>query len=140
MMSSELRNLIKRMWEANPCWGSPRIVGELCELGIHVAKSTVEKYKPRWRPPPSPSWKTFLDQHVKDLISVDFFIVSTVKFRVLFFFVVLAHHRRRVIHCGQRIAQADWLVGQSSHSASLSYDYRQGGISCLRMQRGDLSV
>jgi hypothetical protein len=64
-ISPELRDLIKRMWKANPTWGSPRIVGELLTLGIHVAKSTVEKYQPRHRTPPSPTWKTFLDQHVK---------------------------------------------------------------------------
>lgn len=97
-ISPELRNLIRRMWEANPCWGSPRIVGELGKLDIHVAKSTVEKYKPRPNTPSSPSWRTFLDQHDKDLVSVDFFVVPTVKFRVLFVFIVLAHDRRRVIH------------------------------------------
>ncbi len=53
-ISPELRNLIRRMWEANPCWGSPRIVGELGTLGIHVAKSTVEKYKPQRDTPRSP--------------------------------------------------------------------------------------
>ena len=49
------------MWQANPTWGSPRIVGELQKLGIEVAKSTVEKYRPKLRKPPSPSWRTFLD-------------------------------------------------------------------------------
>jgi putative transposase len=34
----------------------------------------------------------------KDMVSVDFFTVPTVSFRVLFVFVVLAHHRRRVVH------------------------------------------
>ena len=97
-ISPELRDLIKRMWKANPTWGSPRIVGELRTLGIHVAKSTVEKYQPRHRAPPSPTWKTFLDQHVKDLVAIDFFVVPTVKFRVLFVFIVLAHDRRRILH------------------------------------------
>jgi hypothetical protein len=39
------------MWQANPTWGSPRIVGELKMLGIEIAKSTVEKYQPRLRRP-----------------------------------------------------------------------------------------
>jgi hypothetical protein len=46
-ISPELRKLIERMWEANPTWGSPKIVAELAMLGIDVAKSTVEKYKPK---------------------------------------------------------------------------------------------
>jgi hypothetical protein len=46
-ISRELRNLIGRMWEANPTWGSPKIVAELAMPGIDVAKSTVEKYQPK---------------------------------------------------------------------------------------------
>jgi hypothetical protein len=46
-ISLELRRLIRRMWQANPTWGSPRIVGELQKLGIYIAKSTVEKYRPK---------------------------------------------------------------------------------------------
>jgi hypothetical protein len=53
-----LRNLIRRMWQANPTWGSPRIVAELHKLGIEVAKSTVEKYKPRGDRLPSATWRT----------------------------------------------------------------------------------
>ena len=97
-VSRELRKLISRMWEANPTWGSPKIVAELAMLGIDVAKSTVEKYQPKRAGSPSPTWKTFLDQHVRDLVSIDFFIVPTATFRVLFVFIVLAHHRRRIVH------------------------------------------
>jgi hypothetical protein len=86
------------MWASNPTWGSPKIVAELSKLGIKVAKSTVEKYRPRERKPPSPTWRTFLEQHVRDLVSIDFFVVPTAKFRVLFVLVVLAHDRRRVVH------------------------------------------
>jgi transposase InsO family protein len=94
----ELRDLIRRMSAANPSWGSPRIVGELRKLGIDVAKATVDKYRVRVRKPPSPTWRAFLANHVKDLVSVDFFVVPTVRFTLLFVFVVLAHHRRRIVH------------------------------------------
>ncbi|MEN8686945.1 MAG: helix-turn-helix domain-containing protein, partial [Desulfuromonadales bacterium] len=40
-ISPELRKLIRRMWEANPTWGSPKIVAELAMLGINVAKSLI---------------------------------------------------------------------------------------------------
>ena len=83
---------------ANPGWGSPRIVGELAKLGIEVAISTVAKYMPRRRKPRSPTWRAFLENHVKDLVATDFFVVPTVSFKVLFVFVVLAHARRRVVH------------------------------------------
>ena len=86
------------MWRSNPTWGSPRIVGELRTLGIHVAKSTVEKYRPRTRNPSSPTWKAFLSNHVTDIVACDFFTVPTATFRVLFVFIVLAHERRRIVH------------------------------------------
>ncbi len=94
----EVRELIQDMWRSNPTWGSPRIVGELGKLGIHVAKSTVEKYRPRLRKLPSPTWKAFLKNHVKDLVSCDFFTVPTVTYKVLFVFVILVHDRRRIVH------------------------------------------
>ena len=97
-VSKDIRALIRKMSEANPCWGSPRIVGELRKLGIDVAKSTVDKYRVRTGQTPSPTWKAFLTNHATDLVSIDFFVVPTVRFRVLFVLVVLAHHRRRVVH------------------------------------------
>ena len=46
-ISQAVRELIQDMWQSNPTWGSPRIVGELRKLGIDVAKSTVEQYRPK---------------------------------------------------------------------------------------------
>jgi putative transposase len=46
-IAKDVRNLIRTMWQANPTWGAPRIVGELRKLGIDVAKSTVETYRVR---------------------------------------------------------------------------------------------
>jgi transposase InsO family protein len=94
----EVRQLIRDMWRANPTWGSPRIVGELRKLGIDVAKATVETYRVRPPKPPSPTWKTFLKNHVQDLVSLDFFVVPTITHNVLFVLLILAHERRRVVH------------------------------------------
>ena len=97
-MAREVRDLIRKMSLANPLWGAPRIHGELLKLGIELSQATVAKYMERHRKPPSPTWRTFLDSHLKQLVATDFFVVPTVNFRILFVFVVLAHHRRRVIH------------------------------------------
>jgi transposase InsO family protein len=70
----------------------------LGKLGIKVAKSTVDKYRVRPRRPSSPAWKAFLKNHVTDLVSIDFFIVPTIRFKLLFVLVVLAHSRRKVLH------------------------------------------
>jgi transposase InsO family protein len=97
-ISKEVRELIREISAANPRWGSPRILGELRKLGIAVAKSTVEKYRVRPRRPTSPTWRAFLKNHVTELVSIDFFTVPTVGFKVLFVLIVLAHDRRKVLH------------------------------------------
>jgi len=97
-IAKEVRTLIRDMWQANPTWGSPRIMGELRKLGIDVTKSTVEKYRVRPQTPSSPTWKTFLANHVQDLVALDFFVVPTVRHTVLFVLVILSHHRRRIVH------------------------------------------
>ena len=79
-------------------WGAPRIHGELQKPGLTVSQSTVAKYLGRRDGSPSPTWRTFLTNHVAQLASVDFFTVPTATFRVLFVFVVLSHDRRRVVH------------------------------------------
>ena len=86
------------MCHANPTWGAPRIHGELLKLGIAIAEATVGHYMVRRRPPPSQTWRTFLTNHIGQLVSVDFFVVPTLTFRVLFVFVVLAHDRRQILH------------------------------------------
>jgi putative transposase len=92
----EVRALIRRMATAN-LWGAPRIHGELLKLGFQISEATVSKYLPRRRKPPSQTWRSFLENHVGTLVSVDFFTVPTVFFHVLFVFVVLAHDRRRIL-------------------------------------------
>src|ERR671918_479294 len=90
--------LVTRMAAANPLWGVPRIHGELLRLGIDVCERTVSRLMPKRCTLPSQTWRTFLANHVRDLVSLDFFTVPTAGLRVLFVLVVLAHHRRRVVH------------------------------------------
>jgi hypothetical protein len=93
-----IRALVRRMAAANPLWGAPRIHAELLKLGITLSERTVSRLLPKRRTPPSQTWRTFLANHVRDLVSFDFFTVPTAGLRVLFVLVVLAHHRRRVVH------------------------------------------
>src|SRR5467141_4762081 len=101
-VNAEIITLVRKMTAANPLWGAPRIHGELLKLGIDVAERTVSRLLPKRRSPPSQTWRTFLTNHVRDLVSIDFLTVPTARLRVLFVFVVLAHDRRRVVD-GQRI-------------------------------------
>ena len=99
-IAREVRDLIRRMSRENPLWGAPRIHGELLKLGIEVSESTVSKYMVRLPKPPSQSWKTFLRNHTDCLASIDFFVLPTATFRLLFVFIVLHHERRRIVHFG----------------------------------------
>jgi putative transposase len=67
-------------------------------LDIKISEASVAKYMVRNPKPPSQTWRTFLDNHISQLASVDFFTVHTVWFEILFVFIVLAHNRRRVVH------------------------------------------
>jgi putative transposase len=98
IISPEIRALIRKMRRENPSWDAPRIHGELLKLGINVGESSVSKYMVRSRKPPSQTWRTFLEIHAKQLVSIDFFTVPTIRFQVLHVFLVLAHDRRRILH------------------------------------------
>ncbi|MEE8138336.1 MAG: helix-turn-helix domain-containing protein [Thermoanaerobaculia bacterium] len=76
-LDPELRSLIRRMASANPLWGAPRIHGELLKLGIELSERTVSRWTPKKRKPPSQTWRTFLENHLGELVSVDFFTVPT---------------------------------------------------------------
>jgi len=93
-----LRALVMKIAAANPLWGAPRIHGELGKLGVAVSERTVSRLVRRPSRPPSQTWRTFLTNHVATLASVDFFTVPTVTGRILFVFVILLHHRRRLLH------------------------------------------
>jgi hypothetical protein len=86
------------MSTANVLWGAPRLHGELLKPGIEVSQDTVAKYMVKHRKLPSQTCRVFPENHVRRLVSVDFFVVPTVGFRILFVFLGLPCDRRRVLH------------------------------------------
>ena len=94
----DVRKLIRTMSRNNIGWGAPRIHGELKMLGIEISESTVAKYMIRHCNPPSQTWRTFLENHATELVSVDFFTVPTATFRILYVLVILHHERREIVH------------------------------------------
>jgi putative transposase len=112
-VSEEVRDLIRQMSRENPLWGAPRIHGELLKLGIDIGETSVSKYLVRRRRPPSQTWRTFLDTHLHSLVSVDFFTVPTIRFQILYVFLVLAHDRRRILHFNVTAhPTAEWTAQQ----------------------------
>jgi len=82
----------------NPTWGAPRIHSELQLLGYDIGETTVASYMVKQEKPPSQTWKTFLRNHAKDIAAVDFFTVPTATFRILYCFITICHHRRKIVH------------------------------------------
>jgi transposase InsO family protein len=112
-VSIEVRDLIRKMSRENPLWGAPRIHGELLKLDIHVGETSVSKYMVRRSRPPSQAWRTFLENHIQSLVSVDFFTVPTIRFQILYVFLVLAHERRRIVHFNVTThPTAEWTAQQ----------------------------
>jgi transposase InsO family protein len=97
-VSAELRALIRQMSQQNPLWGAPRIHGELLKLGFDISEATVSRYLPRRPCDPDQRWKTFVANHRHCMASIDFLVVPTVTFKLLFILVVLNHRRRELVH------------------------------------------
>jgi len=109
----EIRRLIREMSLANRLWGAPRIHGELLKLGIEVAQSTVAKYMAKSGRGRSQTWKTFLHNHAAGIAAMDFLIVPTVGFKLLFVLVILRHQRRRLISLTMTTnPTAEWIARQ----------------------------
>jgi putative transposase len=109
-----IRELIRGMSNSNLLWGAPRLHAELLKLGIEVSQATVAKYMVKRPRPPSQTWRTFLENHVKQFVSVAFLVVPTVSFRIRYVFLVLAHERRRVVHFNvTKHPTAEWTADHS---------------------------
>ena len=86
------------MARENTTWDALRIHAELRLPGHEVAEATIAKCRPRQRKPPSQTWKTFLRNRAGALAAMDFFVVPTVTFRLLYVLHILRHECRRVVH------------------------------------------
>ena len=114
-ISKELRELIFRMVAENPTWGAPRIHGELLKLGFDVSERTVSRWVQRApkKPEPAQRWRVFLQNHREAIAAMDFFTVPSLTFGVLYCFFVIAHDRRRILHCNvTRHPTSFWITQQ----------------------------
>jgi putative transposase len=124
----QLQALIRRIANENPSWGEERIANELLvKLGIRVSPRTVNKYlprRPRGRPRGDLRWSTFLRLHAQGIIACDFFVAVTATFRLLYVFVVIEHHSRRLIHCNVTAhPSAAWTLQQLREAVGLEERY-----------------
>jgi transposase InsO family protein len=114
-VSKELRELIFPMVADNPTWGAPRIHGELKILGFDISERSVLRWmrKAPRNPEPAKRWAAFLSNHREVIAAMDFFTVPTLTFGVLYCFFVIAHDRRRILHCSvTRHPSSVWVTQQ----------------------------
>ena len=112
-IDTELRVLIRRISVENPLWGAPRIHGELLKLGFEVAQSSVAKYMVKRREPPSQGWRTFLRNHAPEIVAMDFFVVPTIGFDLLYAFVIVRIDRRDLVWINvTKNPTAEWVARQ----------------------------
>jgi hypothetical protein len=117
-IDAKLRVLIRRISVENPLWGAPRIHGELLKLGFEVAQSSVAKYLVKRRELPSQGWRTFLHNHAPKIAAMDFFVVPTIGFDLLYAFVIVRIDRRDLL--GQRHKESDGGMGCTSDHGGIS--------------------
>jgi len=109
----DLIQLIGRMWSVNPTWGSPRIRDELAKLDLQASTATIRKYRPKSRRRPLQGWWTFLQNHAGAMAAMDFFVVPTVTFRLLYVLIVIKHERRKIVHFNiTQTPTATWTAQQ----------------------------
>jgi len=108
------RQLIRRMALENR-WRAPRITKELARLGIDVHEDTVRRYMPKVPPTEKQreSWKRFLRNHRDVIAAMDFFVVPTVTFDLLYGFFIIHHARRVILHFNATYHPgAAWVIQQ----------------------------
>ncbi len=93
-----LIKLIRKMQKENPTWSVQRIQGELEKLGFSVCENTVAKYmrKPKNDSGKCQRWLTFLRNHAKYTVGIDFLVARTIFFKTIHVFVAISHDRRRI--------------------------------------------
>jgi len=112
-IDAELRGLIRQMSMENLLWGAPRIHGELLKLGFELAQSSVAKYMVKRCGPPSQGWRTFLQNHAPDIAAMDFFVVPSLGFKLLYGFVIIRLDRRDLVWINVTTnPTAEWVARQ----------------------------
>jgi len=113
-LDPEIRDIVLKMAKANPLWGAPKIHGELLKLGIEISERTVSNLIQHLRrKPPSQTWRTFIKNHMAEMVAIDFLVVPTIRFQILYVFIILSHFQRRVVHFNVTMnPTAEWTAQQ----------------------------
>jgi putative transposase len=119
------------MASESPTWGQAQIAAELeLKIGIRLSPRTVAKYMPKSRGRPgsgvgSQSWRTFLQNHAKQIVACDFFTVVAALLKVFYMLIVMEHASRRIIHFNVTDhPTAAWTTQQFKEALPSNHEYR----------------
>ncbi len=77
-------------------------------MSRYLARIRPEPTKPR-----SQTWTTFLNNHARDIVAADMFVVPTIRFQILYVFIILGPERRRLFFANVTAhPTAEWLAQQ----------------------------
>ena len=130
-LRKNIRELIVRRARENPTWGQERVAAELSlKLGIYVSPRTVRAYWP-WQPNRHPGrissqpWRTFVRNHAPSVLSCDFAVVVTARFRLLYVLVLMEVATRRIVHANVTAhPTTEWTLQQFREAISGDHPYR----------------
>ncbi|HEW79599.1 MAG TPA: transposase [Phycisphaerales bacterium] len=111
----QLIKFIRRMQKENQAWSAQRIQGELVKLGLDVSDNTVAKYMRKHKADPEKRqrWLTFLRNHARHIVGIDFLVARTIFFKSMHVFVAISHDRRKILHFGVTSKpHSQWAIQQ----------------------------
>jgi hypothetical protein len=99
-ISREHIAFIRRISGDHPEWGEDKIAEEFdAKFGIHHSASTIRRYMIVRRPPRAKqTWRTFINNHAKQVWACDFLTQYTAFFAVVHVFVIMEIGSRRIVH------------------------------------------
>ncbi len=95
--------------------GAPRFHAELLESGFDLHRRTVSRFMPRRsrESERGQSWKTLVQRHSDVIAAIDFFVVPTATFGLLYGFFIIQHGRRKILHFNVTSKpNPDWVIQQ----------------------------
>jgi transposase InsO family protein len=112
----ELIKLIRKLQKENSTWSAQRLQGELKKLGYEVCDNTVAKYMFKSKDVDHSKrqrWLTFLKNHAKHIVGIDFVVVRTVFFNAIYVFISISHDRRKILHFAVTASpHSQWAIQQ----------------------------
>jgi hypothetical protein len=88
--------------------------------------------------PPSQGWRTFLQNHAPDIAAMDFFVVPSLGFKLLYGFVIIRLDRRDLVWINVTTnPTAEWVARQITEAFPWDEKAQRAHISTVRRQRRD---